>query len=97
VILLHQASQTQLAGLSRSDTPKRAVHGIELRRDNIIPGSALAEANINGSDRIVVELLSPPDSRKFDPGTQSDHLLAHDTGVACCDAADSRQRIVPDP
>ena len=34
---------------------------MEPRRDNIIPRSALAEGNINGSDRIVVELRSPPD------------------------------------
>jgi hypothetical protein len=42
-------------------TPKRALDGMEPRRDNIVPQSALAAGNINGSDRIVVELLSPPD------------------------------------
>jgi hypothetical protein len=31
------------------------------RRDNIIPRSALAEGDMNGGDRIVVELLSPSD------------------------------------
>jgi len=43
------------------EAPKRTLDGMEPRRDNIIPGSALAEGNINGSDRIVVELRSPPD------------------------------------
>jgi hypothetical protein len=43
------------------EAPKRALDGMETRRDNIIPRGALAEGNINSSDRIVVELLRPPD------------------------------------
>jgi hypothetical protein len=43
------------------EAPKRALDGMETRRDNIIPRGALAEGNINSSDHIVVELLRPPD------------------------------------
>ena len=42
-------------------TPKRALDGMEPAVTTSSPRSALAEGNINGSDRIVVELLSPPD------------------------------------
>ena len=42
-------------------TPKRALDGMESAVATSSPRSALAAGNINGSDRIVVELLSPPD------------------------------------
>jgi hypothetical protein len=42
-------------------TPKRALDGMEPAVTTSSPRSALAAGNINGSDRIVVELLSPPD------------------------------------
>jgi hypothetical protein len=32
------------------EAPKRTLDGMEPRRDNIIPGRALAEGNINGGD-----------------------------------------------
>jgi hypothetical protein len=43
------------------EAPKRALDGMEPAVTTSSPRSALAEGNINGSDRIVVELLSPPD------------------------------------
>ena len=42
-------------------TPKRTLDGMEPAVTTSSPRSALAAGNINGSDRIVVELLSPPD------------------------------------
>jgi hypothetical protein len=41
-------------------TPKRALDGMEPAVTTSSPRSALAAFNINGSDRIVVELVSPP-------------------------------------
>jgi hypothetical protein len=42
------------------EAPKRALNGMEPAVTTSSPRSALAEGNINGSDRIAVELLSPP-------------------------------------
>ena len=42
------------------EAPKRILDGMEPAVTTSSPRSALAEGNINGSGRIVVELLSPP-------------------------------------
>ena len=42
-------------------TPKRALDGVEPAVTTSSRRRALAAGNINGSDRIVVELISPPD------------------------------------
>jgi hypothetical protein len=51
-----------IAGPSRRCELRNGPRRDGFRRDNLVPRSALAVGNINGSDRIVAEPVSPPDT-----------------------------------
>jgi hypothetical protein len=60
------------------EAPKRALDGMEPAVTTSSPRSALAAGNINGSDRILVELVSTPDL----PQVILIRWPQHSTGVA---------------